>query len=372
MWQTGTIRVAKIGGIAVDIHFTFALVVLWGAFSGWQRGGGLEGAVLGIVAILVLFGCVLLHELGHGLQARTLGLVVRRVILLPIGGLALLETPPSRPWHELVIALAGPLVNLGLMAVAVIAIVVTNPAFVFTTDILTRATVAPGIEGVLVYLLSINLSLFLFNMLPAFPMDGGRVLRAGLALLTPYVVATRIASWIGRGLAALMALMGVIGFFAYGLGQYLLLIVVGLVVYYGAYNEEVYVRRQWALARVEVGQIYQKRIETVSPWDNLTAALITKLFKYERILPVIVDERIVGLLGYDEAHKFVNKAQAVTVAHVMRTDFPTLGLRDTLWVALQAMTTDHLTLLPVVEGNRFRGVVSLDDIDQAWRLVSSR
>jgi Zn-dependent protease len=373
VWQSGTIRVAKIGGIAIDIHFTFALVVLWGAYDGWvQYGGSFQGAVYGIVAILLLFACVLLHELAHGLQARALGLVVRRVVLLPIGGLALLETPPTTPWHELVIALAGPLINLALTAAAGTALLVNNPSFVLTPAALTQMIGAPDLQGMLIYLLSVNLSLFVFNMLPAFPMDGGRVLRAGLALVMPYVRATRIAAWIGRALAALMALMGVIGFFAFGLAQYLLVIVVGFIVYVGAHNEEVYVRRQWVLARVEVGQIYQKRIETVSPWDDLTAGLITKLFKYEHILPVIVDERIVGLLGYDEAHRFVNKTQSVTVAHVMRTNFPTLNLRDTLWVALQAMTTDHLTMLPVVEENRFRGVVSLDDIDQAWRLVSSR
>ena len=195
MWQTGTIRVARIGGIAVDIHFTFALVVLWGAFSGWQRG-----PVLGVLAILLLFGCVLLHELAHGLQARASGLVVRRVILLPIGGLALLETPASKPWQELVIALAGPLLNLGLAAAAGIAILIIDPAYAFTLDVFTRTTLAPGIEGALLYLLSINLSLFLFNMLPAFPMDGGRVLRASLALMAPYVVATRISAWIGPSL----------------------------------------------------------------------------------------------------------------------------------------------------------------------------
>jgi Zn-dependent protease len=369
--QSGTIRIAKISGIAIDVHFTFALVILWGAYDGWvQRGETVEGAVYGIITIVLLFACVLLHELAHALQARSFGLTVRRIILLPIGGLAFLETLPSKPWHELVVALAGPLVNLALAIGSTILLLVVNPGFVFTPAALTAMVSSLGIEGILLYLISVNLSLFLFNILPAFPMDGGRVLRAGLALVTSYVTATRIAAWIGRVLAIVMMLSGLFGLFVAGLPQYALLIVVGAVVYIGATNEEIYVRRQWVLARVEVGQIFQKRIETISPWDDLTTGLIAKLFKYERILPVIVDERIVGLLGYDEAHRYASKTQSVTVAHVMRTNFPTLRPRDTLWVAFQVMTTDHLTMLPVVEENRFQGVVSLEDIDQAWRLVT--
>ncbi len=373
MWQSGTIRIARISGIPIDIHFTFPLVIVWGAIEGWaQHGSTLSGAAYGVIAMLVLFGCVLIHELAHGLQARALGLVVRRVILLPIGGLAQLEAPASRPWHDLLIALAGPMANLILTAGMGVVLLATDPAALLSPNSLTSLASIPSPQNLPLYLFAVNLSLFLFNMLPAFPMDGGRVLRAGMALVTPYVVATRIAAWVGRGLAVLMCLVGMLVLPVLGSPPNPLLAVVGIIVFTGARDEEIYVRRQWALARVEVGQIFQKKIETVSPWDTLTQPLVARLFKYERILPVIVDERIVGLLGYDEAHRFSNRSQSVTVAHAMRTNFPTLRPRDTLWVALQAMTADHLTMLPVVEGNRFRGVVSLDDIDQAWRLASIR
>ena len=371
MLQTGTIRVAKISGIAIDVHFTFALVILWGAYDGWvQHGGTLEGALYGIVGIVLLFACVLLHELAHALQARTFGLVVRRIILLPIGGLALLETLPSKPWHELILVLAGPMINFALAAGAATLLMIVSPGYVFTSSILTATFNSPGIEGILQYLFSVNLSLFLFNILPAFPMDGGRILRAGLALIASYVTATRIAAWIGRTLAVLIIGYGVVATFTLSIALGVLLIVVGVVVYIGAYNEEIHVRSQWVLARVEVGQIFQKRIETIAPWDDLTTALISRLFKYESILPVVVDERIVGLLSYDEAYRYTSKSQTMTVAHVMRTNFPTLRLRDTLWVAQQAMIADQLTMLPIVEENRFQGVVSLDDINQAWRLVT--
>jgi Zn-dependent protease len=323
----------------------------------------------GIVSIVLLFACVLVHEMAHGLQARSFGLAVRRVILLPIGGMAELETPPSYPWHELVIALVGPLANLGLAIIAGGLLLLINPLGLFNRNGITLITV-PEPQNVLAYLFAVNLSLFVFNILPAFPMDGGRVLRASLALVMPYVLATRIAAWVGRVLAAGIVLAGFVGIPPIGLPPNPLLAVVGIIVFSGAHSEEVYVRRRWALTRVEVGQIYQHTVDTVAPWDTLTHSLVTKLFKYERILPVIVDQRIVGLLGYAEAQRVVTRAPSVTVAHVMRTNFPTLRPRDTLWVALQEMTTVQLSVLPVVEANVFRGVVSLDDIDQAWRLVS--
>ena len=114
MWRTGSIRIARISGIAIEVHVTFILVIFWGAWQGWSQYGGLIGALYGVLLMILLFGCILLHELGHGLQAHAFGLAVRRITLLPIGGLAQLESPPAYPLHELTIALAGPLVTWAL------------------------------------------------------------------------------------------------------------------------------------------------------------------------------------------------------------------------------------------------------------------
>src|SRR5690606_34462915 len=198
VWRNGGIRVARIGGIAVDIHLSFALVIAWGAWQGWARYGSVEGAAFGILAVLLLFGCVLLHELGHGLQARALGLAVHRITLLPIGGLAELESSPSYYRHELFIALAGPVVNLGLaLLLGVIAYLIQPFSLASWPDYLLFLAPQSG-RTLLLYTFWVNALLFFSNMLPAFPMDGGRVMRAALAILTDYETGTRLTAWLGR------------------------------------------------------------------------------------------------------------------------------------------------------------------------------
>ena len=372
MWHNGAIRVARLGGIAVDIHLTFGLVILWGAWQGWLQYGGLPGAAYGILAILLLFLCVLLHELGHARQARALGLVVRRVVLLPIGGLASLETYPAYPRHELVIALAGPLVNLGLAFLTGVLVSFLIPPGAWGKHLLLSFFSAPTFSSVLLYLLAANVILFLFNMLPAFPMDGGRVLRAGLALVLDYEVATRIAAWLGRLMAVGMAIIGAVGWPPAGVPPSPAMLVIAIVIFLGARHEELYVRRQRALVRVEVGDICQRSVETTAPWQVVTTGLIRKLFRYEGAMPVVVDGRLVGLLTYQDVQRGMrryNSNSKVTVAHLMRTEFPVLKLRDTLWVAFREMDSFQLPVLPVVEDGVFHGVVNLDDINHAWRFV---
>lgn len=371
MWN---IRVARIGGIAVDVHLTFGLVILWGAWQGWEQYGGLFGVVYGTTGILLLFVCVLLHELAHGLQARRLGLVVRRITLLPIGGLAQLESPPSYPLHELLIAIAGPLVNLGLGVVFGLMALFAQPANAGSwMDSLWQSLffATPTLVGMLFYLTATNLMLFVFNMLPAFPMDGGRVLRAALALVIDYEQATRMASWLGQFIALGLGVLGSIGWVGVNIPPNPALIVLAVIIYAGARHEELYVRRQRALVRVEVGKILYQPPQILGPWDTVTHNLIAQLFKNESALPVVVDNRVVGLLTYQDVEKRLRGPnRSVTVAHVMRTDFPTLRLRDTLWIAHQEMNNEQLAALPVVENGHFRGVISLDDIDQAWKLSS--
>lgn len=379
MWRSGGIQVARIAGIAVEIHLTFALVIIWGGWQGWVQYGGKRGVLYGILIVALLFLCVLLHELGHGLQARAFGLVVHRITLLPIGGLAQLETPPAYPRHELMIALAGPMVNLSLSAMLSGVIFVVDPALFdsaspweWLRQFAVVPLLSPNANGVLLYLLGANLMLFLFNMLPAFPMDGGRILRSGLALVVDYQLATQIAAWLGRIMAVAMGVLGVIGWPPAHLAPNPVLIVVALVVYQGAQHEEIYVRRRRALVRVEVGDVYQRSVEALSPWDTITPALASHLFRKEHVLPVVVDGRVTGLLTYHDLRRLHDPDAATTVAHVMRTAFPTMHLKDTLWVALQEMSAHQLTALPVVQDGTFHGMIGLDDIHRAWRFASRR
>jgi Zn-dependent protease len=222
-------RIATVFGIDIKIHISFLLALLWGGLM-WSDEG-LAGAVYGVFLTLLLFVIVVLHELGHSWAARRYGIPVHDILLLPIGGVARLSHMPQEPRKELVVALAGPLVNLALM-------LMVAPILVFQLAMQAMAgapfrlpsMAAPGVLNVVVFLFVVNLSLFLFNMLPAFPMDGGRVLRAVLSLRLAHARATRIATLIGRVFA--------IGFGAFGLisGNFLMA-VVGLFVFHGATSE---------------------------------------------------------------------------------------------------------------------------------------
>ncbi len=190
-------RIATVRGIDIKIHATFVLALVWGGFV-WGRGT-LASALYGVFLTLLLFAIVLLHELGHALAAQRYGIEVFDIVLLPIGGVARLSRMPEKPMHELVVALAGPAVNLALtllMAPLVIGGLVVEAirGIGFAVPSMTE----PGLANLAAFLLMVNLSLLVFNMLPAFPMDGGRVLRAIMAMRWPYRRATRVAVTVGR------------------------------------------------------------------------------------------------------------------------------------------------------------------------------
>ena len=185
------------------IHLTFLLFLVWIWFSYYQIAG-FAGAVQGVLFILALFACVLLHEFGHAFAARGFGIETPDITLLPIGGVARLSRIPEKPWQELVVAIAGPLVNV-VIAAALIS-VIHGSAALEQLEYLE----SPRIE-LLAKLASVNVMLVLFNLIPAFPMDGGRVLRALLAMAMPYAQATQIAAWIGQGLAVVFGIFGLFG-----------------------------------------------------------------------------------------------------------------------------------------------------------------
>jgi len=198
-----SLKVASVAGIEVRIHLTFLLFLAWIWFSYYQVAG-LPGAVQGVLFILSLFACVLLHECGHAFAARAFGIATPDITLLPIGGVARLTRLPDKPWQELVVAIAGPLVNVVIAAALIF--VVHSSAELEQLQYLE----SPRVE-LLSKLASVNVMLVLFNLIPAFPMDGGRILRALLAMALPYTQATQIAARIGQGLAIVFGIFGLFG-----------------------------------------------------------------------------------------------------------------------------------------------------------------
>ena len=194
-------KLGRFAGIDVYVHATFLLLLLWIGMSAWAHTGSPAAVAASLGLVVLLFLCVVLHEYGHALTARRFGIGTRSITVLPIGGLALLETMPRDPWQEIIVALAGPAVNLVIAAGLFLLVVIgTRPGSLLAFD--------PVTGSLLPTLLTANLMLALFNLLPAFPMDGGRVLRAALALRMDRVRATRIAARVGQLLAVGLAVLG--------------------------------------------------------------------------------------------------------------------------------------------------------------------
>lgn len=232
----GSVRLGRLFDIPVYLHWTFLLLLGVVGLLGLIRGGA-AAAVGGVLMIVSVFGCVLLHEFGHALAARRYGIVTRDVTLLPIGGVARLARIPDEPKQELVVALAGPAVNVAIAAALFPLIALSG-------------------NSVLAQLFAINLVLAVFNMLPAFPMDGGRVLRALLAQRMSYVRATDLAATIGKGMALLLAFGGLFGIPGV-LGANPMLLLIAWFVWSGAGREAAMVRQRgsfaWPVAGTHAG-----------------------------------------------------------------------------------------------------------------------
>jgi Zn-dependent protease len=247
-------KVGKVGGIEIKIHATFVLALVWGAVV-WG-GGRLSGLAYGTLLTIVLFSVVLLHELGHSIAAKRYGIPVQDIMLLPIGGVARLSRMPEKPSEELVVALAGPLVNVAF--ILLFAPVVLLGGGLGGRSLTATALASPGLASFTAFVLLVNASLLLFNLIPAFPLDGGRVLRALLALKLPYVRATDMAAAIGRVLA--------VGLGVYGLMSFnFLLPIIAVFIFAAAGAESSEVRARESLKGMQVTEVLEADAPILTP-----------------------------------------------------------------------------------------------------------
>lgn len=357
-----SIKLGRIFGIDIKVHLTFLLILVWGAFN---YGGG-AGPLYGILVTLALFTLVLLHELGHSLAAIGYGIPVKDITLLPIGGVARLERMPEKPLHELVVALAGPLVNvlLGAVLLPVILfwIIVQDASFSLST--LSQ----PGWVGLLFFLFTANVSLAVFNMIPAFPLDGGRVLRAALGFFTNYQRATTIAATVGRILAVGLGLVAIFT------GEFFLAIIAFFVFIVGGQEAQA-VAARGVLRGLRVSQALTNNAVALSP--SATIGQVASLMMTSRQPDFAVLDPDTGqLLGVATSHNVIEAMQQgrwrSRIGDIMQQarHVPVIALNATLDEVQEKLGQTSSRVAAVYDGLYFRGLISLDDVYRAFQFLS--
>ena len=360
-------KVGHVAGIGVFVHWTFLLLIAWVVYYlyAWE-GKGLAGIVHGILFVLAIFGCIVLHELGHALTARRFGIQTRDITLLPIGGVARLERMPENPVQELWVALAGPAVNAAIAGVLFAVISVRLWITASSDPELYSDTLRVFLAGhsPLFNLLAVNLLLAVFNLIPAFPMDGGRVLRALLAQRLDYVLATQIAASIGQTLAIAF---GILGFFSHNP----LWLFIALFVYLGAEQEAHMVRVRSVMRGVPVREAMVTRFRTVSPEEPLASVIGELLAGGQQDFPVMEEDRILGMLTRrDLLAALAEGKQSVPVAEVMRRDCRTVDEADMLDTTFQRMREGECPTVPVLREGKLVGLVTLENVGE-WMMIQS-
>ncbi|HEV2131475.1 MAG TPA: site-2 protease family protein [Longimicrobiaceae bacterium] len=347
-----SIKVARIAGIDVKIHLTFLLLLTWIGVTYYLRGGA-PVAIEGLIFILLLFASVLLHEFGHALAARRYGIPTYDITLLPIGGVARLVRMPDDPRQELVVALAGPAVNVGI-ALALLLVL----GWVGDPSELVMRLEDPAFS-MAAKLTAANLFLVLFNLVPAFPMDGGRVLRAALAMRMNYVRATQIAASIGQGIAFLFGFLG--------LFYNPLLIFIALFVYLGASQEAAVAEVRNVTECVPISAAMVTEFRTLPLEATLNDAVEALLRTHQHEFPVVdVTRRVRGILTRDALIAALTRGgphQPVTAA--MRTDLPSVSWHTPFEEAFVRMQECRCPVLPVTDDHdRLVGMITPENVGE--------
>ena len=335
-------RIGRLAGIDLYMHVTFVLLLGWVAINYYAARRSIADALIGVAFILCLFAIVVLHELGHALTARRFGIPTRDITLLPIGGVARLERMPDDPRQELLVALAGPAVNVVLAAICFLLLQLGG-------GVPPVSDMARADGSFLSRMLWINVSLVVFNLLPAFPMDGGRVLRALLAMRMDYVRATRAAATVGQAMAVLF---GFVGLFANPF-----LVLIALFVWIGAAGEAATVQLRAAVERVPVQRAMITDFRSLAPGDPLSRAVQHVLVGFQEDFPVVDGGRLAGVLTRADLLKaLAERGVEARVGDVMQRDFETADPRDMLDGVLARL--QQRQMLPVLSNGHLVGLLT--------------
>jgi Zn-dependent protease/CBS domain-containing protein len=352
--------VARIAGIRIDVHATFLLLLAWVALADYQRAQTAAAAIEGVLLTLAIFASVVLHEYGHALTAARFGVKTRSITLLPIGGVARLERMPDRPREELAIAIAGPAVTLGIIIVLYVALRLVGAPIV-------GAVTGSGTSGSFAaQVLWVNVVLAVFNLLPAFPMDGGRVLRAALALRMPFARATGIAARVGKVFALLFAIVGLF------VVSNPFLVVIAVFVWLSAAAEAASAQLKATVGDVPVARAMITDIRTLSPTALVSTALDEVRSGCQHDFPVVDGRSVSGVLTRENLLKAVADGRSdAKIGDVMQRSFAATTPDESLENALARLQTCHCHTLLVLRGRELVGLLTAEKITEFVLIASA-
>lgn len=346
-------KLTRIAGIDVFIHLTFFLILFWVGLSVWQQTGNRTAVAQGIGFVLILFSCVVMHEFGHALTARRFGIVTRRITLLPIGGVASMEKMPDDPRQEILVALAGPAVNVVIAALLWLVLHVTDAPLPGHT--LADGILFDSVPHLLYNIMVINLVLAVFNLVPAFPMDGGRVLRGVLALTMPHHRATERAAAIGQTLA--------VGMFVLGLLYSPVLLLISVFIWLGAAGEAGAEKLQHVLRGIRARDVMMTRIVILDRNATLGDAIRLTLDSDQRDFPVQLDDGQYRLLSQKDLVLATRSHEDnVPVSSFNLPEMPHVSAETPAQTVMQQLQGGSARVCGVMQDNALLGVITLENL----------
>lgn len=348
-----SLHVGRYAGIAVFIHWTFLVLLAWIFISNYNLEHNLMDALWSVGFVLAIFGCVVLHEFGHALTARRFNVATRDVTLYPIGGVASLESMPDKPGQELLVAIAGPAVNIAIAIVLWVYLNVTG--MLPSVEELQNTGQVDLSFGA--SLLGANVILAVFNMIPAFPMDGGRVLRAIMSFNMNRARATKIAARVGQVIAVLFVLLG----FYYDFW----LAFIGMFIFLGAGGEVAYEETRSVLSGYRVKDVIMTRYVVLQQNQTLSELVTRLLDGQDQEFLVSENGQVLGVIGRRELIAGLgNFGKSAPVSMVMRTDFITVSPDMALDEVFRKMNTTKSSAFPVVDNGLLIGMIDRENINE--------
>jgi Zn-dependent protease/predicted transcriptional regulator len=349
--KKGSLFIGSFFGVKLFIHWTFWIIIGWILLLHFKMGHGWTVGLTGVVFIIALFACIVLHEFGHALTAKKFGISTRNITLYPIGGVASLEKMPDKPEQELAVALAGPAVNVAIAGVLYF--------LLYTTDQLLSISEMNHMSGENFWfnLMAANVILAVFNLIPAFPMDGGRVLRALLAFKMGKLRATTIAARVGQFLAIIFVFFGFFTNFW--------LVFIGLFIYLGAEAETIHESFKDALNGYVVKDVLIQQYTLLSPLDTLKNVVNLFQTTSEQGFLVAQNKHVLGVISRKELIEGLSvNEDSSPVSKVMRKEYIKLYLNMPLYEAYQKLITNQYSIAPVLEYGQLKGIVYVKSIHE--------